>query len=347
MRTQLFLTLTLLAPAALFAQSEPTSTAAPVPRRVVQNAQSRLSTVAMIDLPGRPGFESIAFANNFLVISQTAANTVDVFDPQKRRLVAQITNIAQPRAIAVDARNNRFYIAAANSTIDVVSAQDWEVKDSFTVEGSPDVLALSADGVRLYVGDKVNSTVSAVDTSLRKTIASAQLTGRPESIAVGDANTIFVAVQDQSLVVAIDPQMHVSSQFKLNASQPAGMVYDPNSHRLYVAVRAAVVALNADNGSEVARVPAPRGIQSLELDPATHTLFAAGGGSILLLDTAGGLTSVDELLAEIKGHTLIFDPGRKLLFMAGGREGRSKMLIVKDLRNAPPSQAAASEAALR
>jgi len=345
MRKHLFSTLLLLAAVSLVAQTPQTVQTAV--RRTVPNSQSRLSTVAMIDMPGRPGFEAIAFANNFIVVSQTAGNTIDVFDPQKRRVVAQITNIAQPRAIAVDAKNNRFYVAAANSVIDVVSSQDWEVKDSFTVQGSADVLALAADGVRLYVGDKVNSTVSAVDTSLRKTIASAQLSGRPEAIAVGDANTIYVSVQDQSLIVAIDPQMHIASQFKLNASQPAGMVFDSSSHRLYVAVRAAVVALNADNGSEVARVAAPRGIQSLEFDPATHTLFAAGGGSILLLDTAGGLSSADELLAEIKGHTLIFDPGRKLLFMPGGREGRSKMLIVKDLKNAGASQPAASEAALR
>jgi serine/threonine-protein kinase len=316
------------------------------PRRAVQGP-TRLSTVAMIDLPGRPGFDAIAFANNYVVVLQTSSNTIDIFDPQKRRLVAQITNIAQPRAIAVDAKNNRFYVAAANSVVDVVSSQDWEVKDSFNVQGSADVLALSPDGLRLYVGDKVSSTLSAVDTSLRKAIGSVELSGRPESIAVGDGNQVFVSVQDQAQIVAIDPQMRIASQFKLQASQPAGMALDSNSHRLYVAVRAAVLALNADNGSEIARVPAPRGVQSLYLDPTSHTLFAAGGGSILMLNTANGLSSTDELLADIKGHALIYDPGRKLIFMAGGREGRSKMLIVKDLKNSPAPEQAASEAALR
>jgi YVTN family beta-propeller protein len=340
MRKLSVLPIVLLSTATLLAQTPP--------RRAAANAPTRLSTVAMIDLPGHPGFEAIALANDYIVISQTSANTIDVFDPQKRRLVAQITNISQPRGIAVDAKNNRFYVAAANSVIDVVSSQDWEVKDSFTIQGSADVLALSADGLRLYAGDKTDSTVSAVDTSQRKTIASVQLPGRPESIAIADNNTVFVSVQDQALVVAIDPQMRVTSQFKLQASQPAGMVFDSASHRLYVAVRAAVLALNADNGSEIARVPAPRGVQSLYLDAASRTLFASGGGSILMLNAASGLSSTDELLADIKGHALIFDPTHKLLFMPGGREGRSKMLIVKDLKNAPASALpAASEAALR
>jgi YVTN family beta-propeller protein len=336
MRKYFGFSLVLLTTAAAFGQTSPRPA-----------APTRLSTVAMIDLPGRPGFEAIAFANNYIVISQTSANTIDVFDPQRRRLVAQITNIAQPRGIAVDAKNNRFFVAAANSVVDVVSSQDWQVKDSFTIQGSPDVLALSPDGLRLYVGDKSNSTVFAVDTSQRKTIASAQLTGRPESIAVSDGNTVYVSVQDQALVVAIDPQMRITSQFKLQASQPAGLVFDPGAHRLYVAVRSAVLALNADNGSEVARVPATRGVQSLYFDAASHMLFAAGGGSILMLNTANGLSNTDELLADIKGHALIFDPSRKLLFMPGGREGRSKMLIVKDLKNSPAPEPAASEAALR
>src|ERR1035437_35573 len=89
------------------------------PPPVVRTGPARLGTVAMIDLPGRPGFTDIAFANNFVVTSQTNANTIDVFDPAKRRLVAQVTNIAQPRGIAVDARNNRLYVATANWMIAV------------------------------------------------------------------------------------------------------------------------------------------------------------------------------------------------------------------------------------
>ncbi len=311
------------------------------------NGASRLSTIAMIDLPGRPGFSEAAIVNGYIVVTQTSANTVDVFDPQKRRLVAQVTNIAQPRGIAVDAKNNRFYVATANSVVAVISAQDWEVKDSFTVQGAPDVLALSADGMRLYVGDKENSTVTAVDTSLRKTIATAELDGRPEAIAPADGNTVFVSVQDSASIVEIDPELKIVAQFKFKASQPAGLVFDASAHRLYVAVRSAVLAIDAANGAEAARVPAPQGVETLSFDPATHMLFAAGGGSILSLNAANGLTSVDELLADVKGHSVVYDPARKMLFLPGGREGRSKMLIVKDLSQAITQAPSEAEAKLQ
>lgn len=303
------------------------------------SAQPHLSTVAMIDLPGRPGFDAIAFANNLIVVSHTDANSIDIFDPQRRRMVAQITNVAQPRGIAVDAKNKRFYVATAKSVIDVVSSEDWQVKDSFNVEGSPDVLALSEDGLRLYIGDQTGATISAVDTSLRKQIAQTQLPGRPEAIALG-GNGIFVSVQDAALIAVLDPQLQVTAQFKLQASQPAGLVYDAPAHRLYVAVRAAVLAINPDNGTEVGRATAPRGVESLAFDPSSHTLFAAGGGAVASFNTAGNLTALDELPADVKGHTLVYDAGRRLLFLPGGREGRSKMLIVKDLSGAPSQEPA-------
>ncbi|ABF41433.1 hypothetical protein Acid345_2432 [Candidatus Koribacter versatilis Ellin345] len=338
MRKVLVLLITLFVGAG-FSQSRPVAATPP--------SQARLSTVAMIDLPGRPGFDSVAIANNLVVIAHTGANTVDVFDPQKRRMVAQITNIAQPRGIAVDAKNSRFFVACANSTINVVSSQDWQVKDTFSVDGSPDVIALSPDGLRLYIGDKMNSSVSAVDTSLRKTIATAQLDGRPEAIAVGDGNLAYVSVQDAAEVASIDPQMKVVGQFKLQASQPTALVFDPGAHRLYVAVRGAVLALDAANGAEVSRVAAPRGVSSLDFDPVSRMLFAAGGGSVASFSANGGvLRAVDELPADVKGHSLVFDASRGLLFLPGGREGRSKMLIVRDISGGAAPSAAPAEASL-
>lgn len=322
--------------AALLAASAAGQNHAPV---VHPSAQPRLSTVAMIDLPGRPGFDAIAFADNLIVISHTQANSIDVFDPQRRRMVAQITNVAQPRGIAVDAKNKRFYVATAKSVIDVISSEDWQVKDSFNVQGSPDVLALSDDGLRLYVGDQIAGTVSAVDTSLRKEIAKAQMPGRPEAIALGGSG-IFVSVEDAALIAVLDPQLQVTGQFKLQASQPTALVYDAAAHRLYVAVRAAVLAINPDNGAEVGRAPAPRGVESLALDSASHTLFSAGGGAVASFNTASGLTALDELPADVKGHNLVYDASRRMLFLPGGREGRSKMLIMKDLSGAPSQEPA-------
>src|SRR3974377_2005818 len=61
-------------------------------------ALAQLRQIAMVDIPGRPGFDSMAFAGNYLVIAHRGANAVDIFDPRLRRLKTQITGIAAPPA---------------------------------------------------------------------------------------------------------------------------------------------------------------------------------------------------------------------------------------------------------
>ncbi len=308
----------------------------------------RLSQIAMIDLPGRPGFEQMTFAGNLLVIAHPAANTVDVFDPAKRRLVAQITNIPQPNGIVADSRNNRVFVAGNTGNIYVISTEDWQVKDTFSVPGSPERLELSGDGRILFVADQVSPLVLAVDLPLRKVAATGDTAGRVGGIAAGDGNTVFVTLEDQSAVLHYDDQMKPIARYKVAGSQPTGVAYSPEQKRLYVAARGTVIALDANTGAEIARATAPKGVDSLWLDEGSNMLFAAGGGAVVSMDTAGGhLTARDQLPSEVKGQVLAYDSGRKLLYLPGGREGHSKLLIVKHDSSLPPApQPAASEASL-
>ena len=86
---------------------------------------AQLRQVAIVEIPGRPGFDAVAFSGKFLLIAHTAANTLDVFDPARRRVVAQVKDLNAPRGLAVDAEQQRLYVAnAGNNTISVVSSGD-------------------------------------------------------------------------------------------------------------------------------------------------------------------------------------------------------------------------------
>src|SRR5258708_12555937 len=74
-------------------------------------ASAQLKQVAIIDLPGRPGFDAVAFANNHLVIAHAAAGTVDIFNPLRRRLLAQPTTLPPPTGTPVDDHARTIYIS--------------------------------------------------------------------------------------------------------------------------------------------------------------------------------------------------------------------------------------------
>jgi hypothetical protein len=47
----------------------------------------------------------------------------------------------------------------------------------------------------------------------------------------------------------------------------------------------------------------------------------------------GGLTPESELNVDVKGRSLAYDPNTKLIYFPGGREGRSKLLIMREVEN--------------
>jgi DNA-binding beta-propeller fold protein YncE len=141
-------------------------------------------------------------------------------------------------------------------------------------------------------------------------------------------NAVLISLQDINQVAIIDASNKISGRFKLVASEPTGLVLDEERRRLYVAVRYAVLELNADTGQEITRIPAPGGTDALVLDPNGNLLYAASGdGSVLAIDL--NRNAVDhELPTDVKGYSIAYDPAHKMLFLPGGREGRSKMVIL-------------------
>src|SRR5436309_601098 len=100
---------------------------------------AQLRQIAIIDVPGHPGFDSMVFAGNYLVIAHTGASTVDVFDPAKRRIIARVDGLDSPRGIAADPKAGKVYVAnAGNNTISVISTQDWKVSETIPLALSPD-----------------------------------------------------------------------------------------------------------------------------------------------------------------------------------------------------------------
>src|SRR5437764_14865623 len=109
-------------------------------------SDAKLKQVAMIDLPGDPGFSQVALANGQVVITRAETNTVEIFNPVKRRVVARISQIENPRGIAVDDAGGRIYIAMASSNrIAMVKTSDWQVEKLIPVQHAPEKLLWVAD----------------------------------------------------------------------------------------------------------------------------------------------------------------------------------------------------------
>lgn len=310
---------------------------------------AQLRQVAMIEIPGPPGFGALAFAGKYLLISHTAANTLDIFDPARRRVIATIKGLSAPRGIAVDEEQGRIYIANSGSNnVAMINTRTWKIDKTFQVTAPPDSLLLVPQRQRLYAGSWHQRSLSTVDLDSGQ-VESIALNGIPQSLAYDRAqDLLFASLQGDAAVVGLNRQNQVARKFGVNAPEPTGLAMDPQSSKLYVAVRGAVLVLDPQNGTEIARVPSPVSTDTLWYDADTHSIYAAAeDGSVNMIRADGGhYASEDELKTQVKGHTLAFDPGRSYVYMPGGREGRSKLVILRRVENPASRSSQPSEASI-
>lgn len=306
---------------------------------------AQLRQVAIVDIPGRPGFDEVAFAGGKLVMTHAGANAVDIFDPVRRRLYARVNNMSQPRGIAVDDQGGRVYIAnAGNETITVLSSQDWQVKANLKLTNSPDELLFVPETGMLYVSNWHGGSVSIIDPQEGKARTDT-VGGRPEGM-VFDPQTrhLLVSLEAQGIIAVLTPDLKPVTQFPLRGSQPTALALDAKGRRVFCSVRYAVLALDADSGAEVGRVTTGAGADKLWFDENSRTLYAAsGGGTVTAIALDGNrYVAQQELATEVRGHALAFDAEHKLVYVPGGREGRSKLVILKRAGNSAPRTESAS-----
>ena len=309
---------------------------------------AKLRQVGMVDLTGQPGFNEVAMANGQVVISRPATNTIEIFSPVKRRVIARISQVDSPRGIAVDEDGSRVYVALSGSnSIAVINSHNWIVEKLVPVKSRPEKLLWVKETKTLYSASTFNRTISTIDPIAGRESGVIDLNALPEDLAYDSGRRqLFVSLQDVSEIAVIDRSNKIVNYFHVTASEPTGLALDSVRNRLYVAVRYAVVALNLDNGSEILRIPAPGGTDAMILDPSGSLLYAAGGdGSVMAIDLNRNVVD-HEMSTDVKGFSLAYDAAHRMLFMPGAREGRSKMVILSPApaNDQPRPQTAASPA---
>jgi DNA-binding beta-propeller fold protein YncE len=274
-------------------------------------------------------------------MAHPGASTVDVFSLVKRRLVVQLGDMKGPSGIAVDEQGGRVFVANSDGhEIAVIGTKDWQVQRRIPLKSSPGALLFVPELNALYASNWRDQSISLVDLRQDAVRDAIGVGGRPESLVYDPVEKhILASLEDVRRVAVLDPSLKLIKSFSLAASLPTGLALDGRARRLYVAVRHAVISLDLDSGQELGRLAAPDGIDMLWLDNQSGNLYgAAVGGSVMLIKAGQGqFSTAKEYETEVRGHSLAFDPAKQMLYLPGGRDGRSKLLI---LRHLTPGEAA-------
>src|SRR5438270_14019343 len=159
---------------------------------------AKLRQVALIDLPGSPGFNQVTMANGQVVISRPGTNTIEIFSPVKRRVVARISQISDPRGMAVDDEGGMLYVAlAGNNSIAAVDTRSWKVEKIIPVQHRPERLLWVAQTKTLYATSVLDRTLSAIDLRTSAEGAVLELNALPQDLVYDSGKRMIVlSLQD-------------------------------------------------------------------------------------------------------------------------------------------------------
>jgi DNA-binding beta-propeller fold protein YncE len=299
---------------------------------------------------GDGGFDYVyadAAGRRLYIPRSGAGARVTVFDLDTLAPLGEIAN-ANARGAAVDPKSGHGF--ASSKPVVMWDTKTLATIKTIDVQGSPDGILFDPFNQRVYVWSHSapNATViNAVDGSVLGTI---DLGGAPEQAVTDGQGHIYVDIEDQANVAAIDAKtMTVSAHYSLGdkGDTPAGLAFDVKNRVLFVACRAPapgmMVMLNADDGKIIATLPLAGGSDGAVFNPATMEAFSSAGNATLSVIKENSPTSfaAEQVVQTMQGaKTLTLDSKTDHILLiaaetgppaapdpaAGGRGGRGQMM---------------------
>jgi DNA-binding beta-propeller fold protein YncE len=290
-----------------------------------------LKHVGYVELPphtSHGGFDHAAVhgGRGRLYVAHTANDAVDVIDCVAHTYLHSIPQLpAVAGALVSEADDLVFTSNRGENTVGIFSVAGEGPVAKVAVGIGPNGLAYAPDQRLLLaanVGDPLRPgsfTVSVVDVTARKMIASISVPGRTRwTVFDGDRQRFYVNIADPPRIVVIDAAepTRFADTFSIPAAGPHGLDLDPATQRLFCACDGkTLVVIDAHSGAvrgeqEISGVP-----DVVFLNAALRRLYVTIGdpGVIDVFDT-DTMRRRECVLTERGAHTIGFDAARNTVY---------------------------------
>ena len=184
-----------------------------------------------------------------------------------------------------------FVVATGSSTVTVVDPTTNRVTTRIPVGLAPVRLAMTPNGLKAYVSNHGDDTVSVINTLNRIVTATIQVGdgGAQELTVTPDGGRVFVVHQDSGDVAEIDTATDTLIRFvTIGGTGAKDIVATPDSRFVYVAnYTASMVNVINTSTNKVSNIATAAGPRRLAMTPGGDRVFATDylGNSVSVIDT--------------------------------------------------------------
>ncbi len=220
---------------------------------------------------------------------------VSVYAPDTKELQGPIAQSEGAHGVALASDLGRGYTSNADGTATVFDLAS--LKTIAHIKVAPDNDAATYDPVSKRVifinGD--SSSATFLDATTNTVLGTVALDSRkPEFPSVDDRGRLYDAIQDKNEIAVLDTNaMKQLARWPTGAcALPTATRMDIADHRLFVGCRgdAPVLAvIDTDSGAVVATLPIGHGVDAVDYDPGTKTIYASNGidSNFVVIDQSG------------------------------------------------------------
>jgi DNA-binding beta-propeller fold protein YncE len=206
----------------------------------------------------------------------------DVVDTRAGKQIGAIEDTKGAHGIALAPDLNKGYITCGrDSSVAVFTLDSLRVIARVPVTGrNPDAIIYEPSTRRVFAFNGGSANATVIDAASDRVVGTVALSGRPELPAVDGKGTVFVNLEDKSMVDVIDAAtMKVTAEWPLApGEEPTGLAIDPATRRLFSACNNKImIVMDADNGKVVATLPIGERVDGADFDPGLKRAYSSNG----------------------------------------------------------------------
>jgi DNA-binding beta-propeller fold protein YncE len=240
--------------------------------------------IPVMGVAGRLDHFSADVKRKRLFVSALGNNSLEVIDTFAGRVIHSVEGLSQPQGPLYVAEFDKLYVAnAGDGKVRVFDGATYTLRKAIDFGVDPDNMRYDPTSKMVFVGfGEEDGGIGMIDPKTDERVGKVLKTeGHPESFQVEAKGThVFVNVPDAGNVVeAFDRKTGTMTKWPLQGLRGNyAMALNEEDHRLYTITRKVpmMVALDTENGKEVARLPAAGECDDTYFDASRKRIYVLG-----------------------------------------------------------------------
>ena len=289
---------------------------------IAQSTGFHVAKVFHIASSGGWDYIAVGPDNNRLYVSH--GTQVNILDETTGDSVGVILNTIGVHGIAFVPALGKGY--TSNGRINNVTVFDLKTNQPLgmiTAGTNPDAIMYDDFSKLIITCNGRSQDLSLIDPVSGNLVATIPVNGKPETAVSDGKGKIFVNIEDQHEIVAVDiTQRKVTDRWSLKpAESPTGLAIDLKRNRLFAGCDKMLVVVDAGSGKVTDRVAIPDGCDGVVFDPELGLVFASCGAgqlSVVRLNKDDKYELAENVPTKSSARTIALNPKTHTLYLPAG-----------------------------